>query len=291
VQGEGDGDIERLNKLTMPHDVILIDCTLMLMDSHDVKLVVNHDVLLIIVVSDELHPMVDVVLPWSKNAWNQNDDLDYDCHPECIPETHLVEMPSKRQRKRPALINEISTVNQTIKIQKREAAFMASGQKYSIGTSVSKVFYDEDKEKGVNREFSGVIKAYDAEEGLYLITYADGDEEELNERELGKIAVGLKKVSKSLQHGKQEMPSKTATKWSIFNDLKMTQEEIEESLPNMREMIHECCWVEWEGSHKPALILSPFDLSGDVDIVKEWIKNSKQSFAPPRDRSRVCMSN
>lgn len=60
------------------------------------------------------------------------------------------------------LINEISTVNQRIKIQKSEAAFMASGQKYSIGTSVSKVFYDEDKEKGVNREFSGVIKAYDA---------------------------------------------------------------------------------------------------------------------------------
>ena len=89
---------------------------------------------------------------------------------ECISETQLVEMPSKRQRKRPALINEISTVNQTIKIQKREATFMASCQKYSIGTSVSKVFYDEDKEKGVNREFSGVIKAYDAEEGLYLIT-------------------------------------------------------------------------------------------------------------------------
>ena len=154
---------------------------------------------------------------------------------------------------------------------------MASGQKYSIGASVSKVFYDEDKEKGVNREFSGVIKAYDAEEGMYLITYEDGDEEELNERELEKIVIdAFKKASKSLQHGKQEMPSKTATKWSIFNDLKMTQEEIEESLPNsVREIIHECCWVEWEGSHRPVLILSPFDLSGDVDIVKEWIKNYK----------------
>ena len=151
---------------------------------------------------------------------------------------------------------------------------MASGQKYSIGASVSKVFYDEDKEKGVNREFSGVIKSYDAEEGMYLITYEDGDEEELNERELEKIVIdAFKKASKSLQHGKQEMPSKTATKWSIFNDLKMTQEEIEESLPNsVREIIHECCWVEWEGSHRPVLILSPFDLSGDVDIVKEWIK-------------------
>lgn len=66
-----------------------------------------------------------------------------------------------------------------------------------------------------------------------MITYEDGDEEELNERELGKIVVSLKKVSKSLQHGKQELPSKTATKWSIFNDLKMTKDEIEESLPNL----------------------------------------------------------
>jgi hypothetical protein len=202
-------------------------------------------------------PLDDDNCVWVK--WATGDE-------ECIPETHLVEMPSKRQRKCPNFIN--------LPVMKA-AASMVSGQKYSIGTSVSKVFFVADK--GWDCPFSGEITAYDPKEGLYLVTYEDGDKEELNEVNVGQIVVdAFNKVSKSLQHGKQEMPSKTATKWSIFNDLKMTQEKIEESLPDsMREMFHECCWVEWEGWHRPVLILSPFDLSGDVDIVKRWTEKYK----------------
>lgn len=150
-------------------------------------------------------------------------------------------MPSKRQRKRPTNINETANV----KIQDvlvKAAASLASGQRYSIGTPVSKYFYDEDK--GMDCQFSGEITAYDAKEGLYLITYKDGDKEELNELELGKIVVNaFNKISKPIQHGEQDMPAKTATKWYITNDLKMTRKEIEELLPNfMREMFYECCW-------------------------------------------------
>jgi hypothetical protein len=66
--------------------------------------------------------------------------------------------------------------------------------KYSIGTVVSKVFHLDDE--GVDRPFSGKVSAYDFEEGLYSITYEDGDEEEMNEMELEEIVVGIVKTNK-----------------------------------------------------------------------------------------------
>jgi len=72
--------------------------------------------------------------------------------------------------------------------------------KYSIGTVVSKVFHLDDE--GVDRPFSGKVSAYDFEEGLYSITYEDGDEEEMNEMELEEIVVGIKKTNK--QKGKKK---------------------------------------------------------------------------------------
>lgn len=66
--------------------------------------------------------------------------------------------------------------------------------KYSIGTVVSKVFHLDDE--GVDRPFSGKVSAYDFEEGLYSITYEDGDEEEMNEMKLEEIVVGIEKTNK-----------------------------------------------------------------------------------------------
>ena len=142
---------------------------------------------------------------------------------ECIPETNVVEIPSKRARNRSGPIEKTAAAIHTMKSRKspvKEATSTArSGvtfqrnselaaaitpspakkkprfdatapdkkPRYWIGTSVSKVFYDADK--GVARPFSGKITAYDPEKRLYLITYEDGDEEEMNDEELGKIVV------------------------------------------------------------------------------------------------------
>ena len=57
--------------------------------------------------------------------------------------------------------------------------------KYPVGTSVSKVFRDEDT--GTERPFSGSVTQYDASAKLYSIKYEDGDEEELDEGGLSKI--------------------------------------------------------------------------------------------------------
>jgi hypothetical protein len=78
--------------------------------------------------------------------------------------------------------------------------------KYPIGTVVSKLFHLDDE--GVDRPFSGKVSAYDFEEGLYSITYEDGDEEEMNEIELEEIVVGIEKTNK--QQGKKK--DKTTTK-------------------------------------------------------------------------------
>ena len=57
--------------------------------------------------------------------------------------------------------------------------------KYAVGTAVLKSFYSEEDGKG--QPFAGEVKSYDSEEGLYLVRYKDGDEEEMKEPELSKI--------------------------------------------------------------------------------------------------------
>jgi hypothetical protein len=62
----------------------------------------------------------------------------------------------------------------SVKVEKRTI-----GSRYSVGTVVSKVFKDEDT--GADRPFSGAVTAYDPVEGLYSVTYEDGDMEDLSE--------------------------------------------------------------------------------------------------------------
>ena len=142
---------------------------------------------------------------------------------ECIPKTNVVEIPATRARNRSGPIEKTAAAIHTMKSRNApvkeatsaarsgvpfqrnselaaaitpspakkkprvEATASDTKPRYWIGTSVSKVFYDADK--GDDRSFSGWITAYNSEEGLYLITYEDGDEEEMNEEELGKFVV------------------------------------------------------------------------------------------------------
>lgn len=61
-----------------------------------------------------------------------------------------------------------------------------SSKRYPLGTLVSKVFRDDD---GHDRAFSGKVVEYDTTRNLYSITYEDGDEEEVTEKELRMIVV------------------------------------------------------------------------------------------------------
>ncbi|KAL9190132.1 hypothetical protein ACHAXT_007343 [Thalassiosira profunda] len=58
----------------------------------------------------------------------------------------------------------------------------------------------------------------------------------------------------------------------ITTALRCTRDEVMATLPTqMREQFVDCCWVSWEGSHRPALLLSPFEVSGKQGIVDEWL--------------------
>ena len=56
---------------------------------------------------------------------------------------------------------------------------------YDVGTTVSRLFFVEDE--GEERCFYGKVTGYNAHDKLYSITYEDGEEEEMDKRELSKI--------------------------------------------------------------------------------------------------------
>jgi len=74
--------------------------------------------------------------------------------------------------------------------------------KYANGTTVSKVFMDEDD--GEEKPFSGKVTGYDVEEKTYCVRYEDGDEEDLSEGEVAKILDLGKKKSASKGKGKRK---------------------------------------------------------------------------------------
>ena len=82
-------------------------------------------------------------------------------------------------------------------------------QKLAVGIKVSKVFHV--KEIGEDCTFSGEVISYDNKTSLYWIRYDDGDEEEVNEKELSAIIdiggsgkVQKQSVSKPGKNGKVE---------------------------------------------------------------------------------------
>lgn len=57
----------------------------------------------------------------------------------------------------------------------------------------------------------------------------------------------------------------------VTTELNMTRKKLISTLPeDMRALFAECCWVPWRQVHRPALCLSPFEVSGSGGIVKEW---------------------
>lgn len=105
-----------------------------------------------------------------------------------------------------------------------------NGQKYTIGTTVSKVF--EDPETGERRPFSGEVISYDCKKTLYRIRYEDDDEEEIGEIKVseildqggsGKIQAGKKKRKrttddKATTDKKKKKPRMSSTKPRGDND-------------------------------------------------------------------------
>ena len=53
--------------------------------------------------------------------------------------------------------------------------------------------------------------------------------------------------------------------------LNETRKKLISTLPeDMRALFAECCWVPWRQVHRPALCLSPFEVSGSGGIVQQW---------------------
>ena len=80
-----------------------------------------------------------------------------------------------------------STKQTTTKKKKMNPTTTAnkSKQKYAVGTTVSKVFFDPEELE--HRPFAGTVIRYDRKEKLYLVRYEDGDKEELDEEEISTI--------------------------------------------------------------------------------------------------------
>ena len=65
----------------------------------------------------------------------------------------------------------------------------------------------------------------------------------------------------------------------ITTALNATREDILASLPKgMVDRFHDCCFALYGGGgiHRPVLILSPFDVTGDCEIVKQWVNRYQQ---------------
>ena len=65
----------------------------------------------------------------------------------------------------------------------------------------------------------------------------------------------------------------------ITSTLNATREDILASLPQgMVDRFNDCCFALYGGGgiHRPVLILSPFDVTGDGEIVKQWVNRYQQ---------------
>lgn len=65
----------------------------------------------------------------------------------------------------------------------------------------------------------------------------------------------------------------------ITTTLNATREDILASLPQgMVDRFNDCCFALYGGGviHRPVLILSPFDVTGDGEIVKQWVNRYQQ---------------
>ena len=96
--------------------------------------------------------------------------------------------------------------------------------------------------------------------------------------------IARKSVQKPKQETKDAMDSGQSSEdkteqyqHHITDTLGMTKEEVLFSLPElMRERFHDCVFIEWKKGnvkcHRPAFIISPFDLSGSDGMVEKWVQ-------------------
>eukprot|EP00956_Cyclotella_meneghiniana_P019073 scaffold32375_cov41-Cyclotella_meneghiniana.AAC.1 len=82
-------------------------------------------------------------------------------------------------------------------------------QKYPIGTTVSKLFDDEDASGG-KRFFAGSITDFDKMKKYYKVCFEDGDEEELTEGEVDVLETKLPiKKGRAIKTAKAKVAKKT----------------------------------------------------------------------------------
>ena len=91
--------------------------------------------------------------------------------------------------------------------------------KYTIGTAISKSFYDESMD--TNRMYSGTVISYNSEKKLYSIRYEDGETEDISEEELENL-VTTDASTATKQEEEQckanDVNSCKATRWKLKFD-------------------------------------------------------------------------
>lgn len=133
--------------------------------------------------------------------------------PTTTAKTRKEKKNTKRKRSTTNTTQEDDVVEDTkTKVNKPPPARRQRHMKYSIGAHVSKVFGDP--KTGKERPFSGTIVSYDNYEKLYKVRYEDGDEEELDEGDIGKIIVkvGSTKSKKKGKKGTLKNDKSSSTK-------------------------------------------------------------------------------
>lgn len=86
----------------------------------------------------------------------------------------------------------------------------AKSPKYPIGTSISKIF--QDPADGIEKPFQGKVTKFNSKDGMYYVSYEDGDGEEMSEGEVGEY---LASTAAKKSNGKKE--NGTAAKKSNEN--------------------------------------------------------------------------
>ena len=179
--------------------------------------------------SDDGFGRVDDRNNWSKKSvWSDdeenNSDASHNTPPPSTPPSTQHE--DNKTAKAPPLLPTRARRSKSSTANTSHTA--AHKQMYAVGTTVSKVFFDE--EMGEERPFSGSVIGYDTEEKLYSVKYEDGDEEELNEQELSKIIdeggsgkIQAKAATSNKQQGKLKGKSSStnndAYSYSSYDDM------------------------------------------------------------------------
>lgn len=102
---------------------------------------------------------------------------------EALRSLGLEEVPSGKKGKKTAVAKRGRKSEESAAKSVKPKSPKKGKQMYPVGTALSKLFTDD---SGEERAFDGEIVKYDAKNELYLVRYEDGDEEEMEQKEVDK---------------------------------------------------------------------------------------------------------